>query len=302
VPARVPEGEDVASTYLPVFRRQIGDPTTDLDKFICTLVSGAMALDFQTLGRVRRHGGELVPHCGKSPAAIRGEVPGTKAGTNLGHVEQAWRHFGETLVRRTRRLWVDAQRDLDEGRAVVLQGDYDQLSLRTRCQANFTDDHAILLLPQRTVGHTLVGDPLCTTFNFWPDAELRAYAEKLGRRGHGVLTPQPIFYAATRPQIDIPDTSTEAAVDPVRHLPVAIADIGPGTVYADPDRRSILIPSWGGARNVGLYALPASPTVGGRPALAAIRLDLVGPTGDDLRIAWVGVDLVSNVRVAPGGS
>jgi hypothetical protein len=36
--------------YMPIFRRQIGDPTTLLDRFICTFESGAMVLDWHRHG------------------------------------------------------------------------------------------------------------------------------------------------------------------------------------------------------------------------------------------------------------
>lgn len=85
-------------------------------------------------------------------------------------------------------------------------------------------------------------------------------------------------------------------VDPVKHLPPAIVTVTPGgDVYADPGRRDVLIPTWGGAANVGVYAIPLAaetwhgPEDGPAP-LVPIRLDLAGGPAEELRIGWVGWD------------
>jgi len=87
-------------------------------------------------------------------------------------------------------------------------------------------------------------------------------------------------------------------LDPRLHLPVAVCDVlGPTSVYADPDRRVVLIEKWPGATNVGLYAKPLSPMAGTKASLAPIRIDLIGAGADDLRVGWVGVDRISDVRL-----
>lgn len=77
----------------------------------------------------------------------------------------------------------------------------------------------------------------------------------------------------------------DAKVDiPVGRVNVAAG----GTVYADPEKSAVLIPVWSGAQNVQAYSQRA-----GTPGLTAIRIDLIGSGGDDLRIGWVGTDKVS---------
>lgn len=85
-------------------------------------------------------------------------------------------------------------------------------------------------------------------------------------------------------------------MDPKRDLPVALCDVaGGGTVYADRDRKlPALIPTWVGAKGVGIYAVPATTPAPG--TLVPVRIDLIGSSGDDLRIGWVGWDKVTNVR------
>jgi hypothetical protein len=90
----------------------------------------------------------------------------------------------------------------------------------------------------------------------------------------------------------------EDEVDPRLHIPVAVCDVsGPLTVYADSGRRTVLIATFAGAVNVGLYARPQSPTDGAKASLVPIRLDLASGAAEDLRIGWVGIDRVSNIRL-----
>ena len=178
----------------PIFRRQLGDPTTTLDGYLCTMESGAMALDYQTGGRVQVWGGQLVKHSGRDESTI------LKRGTNLGNVQTAWRHHGETLFVRSGGTWSDVERAIDQGRAVILQGDYDVFTMAERCQDSFDEDHAIMLLPERTGSRILRGDPLCSDFDWVEASQLRRYAEKLGRRFMGKRRgEQRIYYAISLP-------------------------------------------------------------------------------------------------------
>jgi len=183
--------------YLPIFRRQIGDPTTTLDAFICTLEAGAMALDWQTRGATQVWGGELIPWCGKSEADIGGASG--SPGTSLDNVRQAWRHWNQVLGVRSGQTWAQVLSALGEGRAVILQGDYGELPTYVKCQANFEDNHAIILLPSQVSGRIIVGDPLCTTWHGWDVADLQTYAEEFGEQVFGVTSPQKILFAVSSP-------------------------------------------------------------------------------------------------------
>lgn len=184
---------DFEPGYLPTFRRQIGDPTTSLDSFICTLESAAMVLDWHTRGAVKVWGGELIPWCGRTESQIVG------VGTNLSNAAQAWTHWGQILDIRSGQTWSDLMACLSEGRAVVLQGDYGEFSLAERCQDNFVDNHAISVYPYQNADRLLVGDPICLDFKGFMESSLQAYAEALGAATFGVMSPQKILFAVSRP-------------------------------------------------------------------------------------------------------
>lgn len=179
--------------FMPTFRRQIGDPTTNLDGFICTFESGAMVLDWHTRGAVKVWGGELIPWSGRTEASIRA------TGSNLTDVQRAWRHWGQYLDIRSGQTWADLVACLTEGRAVILQGDYGAFSLAERCQDNFEENHAISVYPYQVSDRILVGDPLCHTFLGVRAASLQSYAETLGAVVYGATSPQRILFAVSRP-------------------------------------------------------------------------------------------------------
>lgn len=181
---------------LPKFRYQIGDPTTSLDSYICTMESGAMALDAHTGGKYQVWGGQLIPYCGRSYYDI------VRRGTNLYNVKKAWEHWGQTFTVKNGNVWANLRSDLALGKWVILQGDYDQFSLATRCQDRFLGNHAIILGPKRDAyGRILTGDPLCKTFRYVSESELRRYAEDLGRQtwtAAGVRWTGQILYGVTK--------------------------------------------------------------------------------------------------------
>lgn len=155
--------------YLPRFRPQIGDPTTTRDGFICTFSSGAMALDYHTRGRISVWGGTLEQH--------QNDHIG---GGDLYDLALAWSFYGQVLTQGTGG-WAGVKAALAAGRAVVLQGDYDQFVGANSCQSGFNGPHAISLFPSRSVW-ALVGDPLCKDFKVISEKTVRAYAEKLNPR------------------------------------------------------------------------------------------------------------------------
>lgn len=193
-------------TYRPIFRKQIGDPTTGWDSFICTMESGAMALDYHTRGAVQVWGGQLLATLHLSELQI-------KDGTNFDDLARAWANYGRTLDDRRGGSWQDVLRCLQEGRAVIAQGDYDQFTLATRCQDNFIGNHAVLILPEKNGGSWLVADPLCSDFKWVPEYEINRYLTKLSVSIFGPRSPQPLYFAVTNPQGFLnapppPDTST----------------------------------------------------------------------------------------------
>ncbi len=170
--------------YLPLFRRQIGDPTTTRDANLCTMSAGAMALDYHTLGKVQVWGGEL--------EARQSDHIG---GTGLDDLAEAWRAYGETFEYRSGASWADVRLIRADGRCIVLQGDYEAFPAGVTCQASFTGTHAILVHPDAAAnGAPLVGDPLCGSFHGVPEAVLADYAGRLagtGRAHFGWTRPQP---------------------------------------------------------------------------------------------------------------
>lgn len=172
--------------YRPIFRKQIGDPTTGYDSYICTMEAGAMALDYHC--GIQVWGGDLLQKTGLSDAGIRD-------GTNLYDLAKAWNAYGQSLNIRIGGDWADVKTALAENRAVILQGDYDRFTLDTRCQDSFTGNHAIIVLPEYSGSRILAGDPLCSDYKFVEESELRAYAEKLGLSVTGYSTK--LYFATT---------------------------------------------------------------------------------------------------------
>lgn len=186
---------DFMPGFMPAFRRQIGDPTTNLDSFICTLESAAMVLDWHTRGAISVWGGQLIPWCGKTEAQI------AATGSNLGNARQAWLHYSQTLDNRSGQTWNDFIACLTEGRAAILQGDYGVLANSEKCQISFEDNHAVAVFPYEVSGLLLTGDPLCRGYHGRARTSLKAYAEAFGVMVYGVTSPQKILFAVSRPWV-----------------------------------------------------------------------------------------------------
>ncbi len=218
---------------LPTFRQQIGDPTTYLDAYICTLESAAMGLDFTTAGQVKVWGGQLVPWCGKSARDIAGASG--HPGTSLQNAAQAWAHYGQDLPIFDD-AWKEARDELAGGNAVILQGDYGALPAGDRCSATFQDNHAVIVMPEVSVDglQVLTGDPICSGYRWRTLRGLRAYAEKLATDVRG--TPSRLFYAVARKPM-LPDTGTEEPMPLV--LTNLRARTGTATVKAGAKRAAV---------------------------------------------------------------
>lgn len=210
-------------TYVPQFRRQIGDPTTYLDASICTLESAAMGLDFTTHGQVSVWGGQLIPYCGRKPADI------AKNGTNLQNADLAWHHYGQDLDIRDD-PWEEVERLLRKGDGIVAQGWYDALPAIDRCSSTFEEGHAFFVVPLFNGPGTsvLTGDPLCGGFKYMRLSSLRAYMETLARR---VRNDEDRLFFGRAAAFTLPDTDTE---DPVPPLVVTKVQATSGTVKTKP--------------------------------------------------------------------
>lgn len=80
--------------------------------------------------------------------------------------------------------------------------------------------------------------------------------------------------------------SGDDVIDPAKDLPVATATVAPGgTLYADPERKTVLVKSWVGGTNIGVYAQ--------RGPLTAIRIDTLSGPAEHLIVAWIGTDKVT---------
>jgi hypothetical protein len=67
-------------------------------------------------------------------------------------------------------------------------------------------EHAVLVVPQfSAAGRVLLADPLCKTFKWVTQTELKNYANKLARRIYGSAWRGQIFYARIKPpKVSVP--------------------------------------------------------------------------------------------------
>jgi hypothetical protein len=235
-------------TYRPTFRPQIGDPTTVYDGRICTFSSGAMGLDYHTKGGIKVWGGQLAKKPGVDP----------RDGGNLQELAKAWAAYGQNLNIKTGEPFSALVNFLKAGHGAVVQGDYDQLSLATKCQDSFDGDHAVYINPEFSGTKVLMGDPLCKSWKWIELSELRRYMEKLGRRNNlangGVffaitkrLAPSPTYPYGSKPYIHYVVTTAELRA---RKAPTTTADIV--KTYPKGTRiRTALIDTDGGSYRVG---------------------------------------------------
>ena len=85
-------------------------------------------------------------------------------------------------------------------------------------------------------------------------------------------------------------------VNAATQIPIALADVGAATLYADENRTTVVWQAWPGAKNVGVYSRPNPATLpDGKSALAAIRIS--GTGGANPQVAYVGDNELSNVRL-----
>jgi len=131
----------------------------------CTMASGAMALDFHTLGRLQKWGGELRHAPGQ---------PDMTGGTDLHDLSAAWDYFGESLGIGSGAGWDAVVNERAKGRAIVLMGRGDVPGSGT-----FAGNHCICVLPESSGGRWLQADPLCSGPELVSPDALRAWAQLL---------------------------------------------------------------------------------------------------------------------------
>jgi hypothetical protein len=196
-------------TYRPKFVKQFNDPTTTLDWFNCTMASGAMGLDFDTLGHIRVLGGQL--------RAVSGDY---KGGTGLGDpgLTRAWDHYHQVLHVGSGGHWDDVMHALKAHRGVILQGLYGALPKAYHSPLNsgtFEGPHAVYLNPEFKSTELLMGDPLNDKFIWVPQIALERYANALGSREYGASHPQKVFYAASDAHVPVVPPVTDPV--PYKH-------------------------------------------------------------------------------------
>jgi hypothetical protein len=93
-------------------------------------------------------------------------------------------------------------------------------------------------------------------------------------------------------------------IDPAKHIPAGLADVGPVTVWADPDRVARIpgLEAWPGGTDIELYWTVAPPFPTPTP-LVPIRLNMNGPGKPPAwKVGWVGADKVAVKQAAGGGA
>lgn len=191
-------------TYRPGFKKQWNDPSGTLDWFNCTMASGAMALDFDTLG-----------HVDVLPGTLRAVSHDSIGGTGLGSpgLETAWAHYGQVLHIQTGADFPVMMTALREYRAVVAQGMYGALPKAYRSPLNslgFTGPHAVALLPEfQSDGDVLMGDPLNDKYIWVPQSALHTFMAALGSAELG--SSSKLFFASS-------DAHRPVVTDPVPYV------------------------------------------------------------------------------------
>jgi len=163
----------MARRYLPTFQTQ-RDASDPCGRFNCVAYSGAMAVDYATVG------GVLVP--GRTVRSLTGE-PGCAdaagAGLTPAQLVTAGRALHVGLVARLDQTWPELVAEVgyqdDPGMAAVVWLRYGALALKYRSSGTFTGDHAVFVhaFIHGTPVRVRVGDPLASGWKLWPAGQLK---------------------------------------------------------------------------------------------------------------------------------
>lgn len=148
-----------------------------------------MAADYATLGGVDIDGWELrrlTDEPRPDPAS---------PGLNIPQIIEALDDLHVWAADRSGRTWPYLMAALQLQQGILLQGDRDQFGDKP-CANSFRGDHMVLVTAKDSTGRLLVFDPLCKGPSWTSAADVRRYAEKLGRATG--LTGGGIRYAVTR--------------------------------------------------------------------------------------------------------
>jgi hypothetical protein len=159
---------DTSGAYRPPFRSQFGDSAEShtsphSEGSNCTMSSAAMALAYETGGRLDYLGGHM--------RHAQGDQEG---GTDLYDAADAWASKGHSLTIRSGSGWAAVVSALQAGRGVILQG----TGGLAGC-GSYTGGHAIYVNPESSGSRWLKGDPECGAWEWCEARDLEAFAERL---------------------------------------------------------------------------------------------------------------------------
>jgi len=138
---------------------------TRFDGYNCTMACSAMALARHT------NGGIIT-----TPPQHRSNQDDQVGGTDLYDVAVAWSRGWDQAFAYTVSDWGALVQKLNEGRGVILQGDYGALPADKRFSSSYTGGHAIYLNEQFSNGYIWGADPLYKYPCVYTPEELIAYA------------------------------------------------------------------------------------------------------------------------------
>jgi len=129
----------------------------------CTMCSGAIALDFHTLG-------ELGDKYGGNMRHRQGDLEG---GTDLYDLRDAWEYYDQTLTIRSGAGWEALKEDRADGRALVVQGQGNVPG-----SESFDGGHACVISPEtHSSGDWLFGDPLADGWQWVSPSSVKSWMQ-----------------------------------------------------------------------------------------------------------------------------
>jgi hypothetical protein len=161
--------------YLPAFRTQRVD-ADPCARYNCVAYSGAMALDYATLGGLSVSGRTVRELTGEPTCPSP-----TGAGLTPAQLATAGKALHVPLVARLDQTWAELVAEVgwqdDPGMGAVVFLHYGTLAPELRSSGTFTGDHAVFLhafLHGPPTARVRVGDPLAAGWKLWPAGQLKA--------------------------------------------------------------------------------------------------------------------------------